>query len=279
MVQRNENWTSSFLILKMTVTKWQEKYAKHDFHYRDYQQAFVKASIPIRFPKAHEVLFEMTDRMNDVYKGMLLAAGQDNLTSNYILYRSLIDHFIKIQYILDKTATGLSDQTAEQYQVHYFISEALGEQGGIMQMEALISDSPEKLDLIAFLRAKYPEMKEFEKANQQELSAAVGQFNLKSMIKHLMDRYRTIGSAGIVNVFAKTLPEFAQISSFTHAGPYAGKILQMLEETEKCQERLNDQLHIGLSMLGMCKENNFIMYEIDASFKEVLLQFQSLRSN
>ena len=96
----------------MDITLWQEIYSKHDFHYRDYKQAFIKAGIRIRFPIAHEVLFEITDRMDDIFRGMLTNTNQNNLTSTYVLYRSLIDHFVKIQYILDKTATDLNDQTA-----------------------------------------------------------------------------------------------------------------------------------------------------------------------
>ncbi len=104
-----------FVNLGMDTYVYRETHGRHEFLYRDYRQAFEKAKIPVRFPVAQEILFDLAERMDSIYQGMLDAAYRDNLYALYILYRSLIDHYVKVQYIVDKTATEASDITAERY--------------------------------------------------------------------------------------------------------------------------------------------------------------------
>ena len=124
----------------METLKYETAYSSHESRYRTYLNAYKQAKINIRFPIAHEILLELTDRMDMIYRGMLLVGKSNNITSLYILYRSLIDHFIKIQYLQDKTYTEMNDETANSYKVHYFISEFLGQQGGIQEMELVLDE-------------------------------------------------------------------------------------------------------------------------------------------
>jgi len=263
----------------MDVKIYWDAYSTHDFLYRDYRQAFEKAKIEIRLPIAHEVLFDLTDRMDNIYRGMVDMAHRENVYGLYILYRSLIDHYVKIQYIFDRTATDNSDATAEQYQKHFFITEVLAEQMGVLQMEDLLNAVEKQTDFLDFIHTRFPEMKEFDKQNQKEISAAIKQFNMAGMIKHLTARYQQLpNNSGGGWIFASTLPEFSQVSSFTHGGAYAGQLMQSLSKDGKVDEAFHNKLHVGLTMLGVCKENAFIAYTIDGSFIAIIEEFQKART-
>jgi hypothetical protein len=215
-MQRN---VELFVNLGMDVNIYWEGYSAHDSLYRDYRQAFEKAKINIRFPIAHEVLFDLVDRMDNIYRAMVDMAYRDNLYGTYILYRSLIDHHVKIQYIVDKTATDQSDATAEQYQKHFFISEVLAEQMGALQMEDLLNAVEKKTNFLDFIHNKFPELKEFDKTNQKEISAAIEQFKLSTMIKHLADRYRQLpGNPGGGWIFAATHRNFRKFRRLRMGG-------------------------------------------------------------
>jgi hypothetical protein len=263
----------------MDITKYKTPYEAHDSRYEVYLNAYKQAGIQVRFPVAHEILLELTDRTDQIYKGMLLMGETNNLTSLYILYRSLIDHFIKIQYIQDKTFTGLSDETANNYKIHYFVSEFLGEQGGILEMELVLDEKKPKPDKPTFIQNRFPELAGFDKANERDVNEAVRQFGLTAMVKHLTDRYNGLpNSQRAGNILAQTLPEFAHVSSFTHGGPYAGQILKSIKNNGTDAEQIDKQLQICLTMLGTCKENNFLVFEIDQSNKAILLEMQGLRT-
>lgn len=262
----------------MDIAKYKALYEAHDWKYREYLDAYRQANIPVRFPIAREILIDLTDRMDDIYQGMLLMGHTNNLTSLHVLYRSLMDHFIKIQYIQDKTFTGLSDETAHQYKVHYSVHEFLGEQGGIIEMDQIIDETKPKPDKPTYLQNKFPEMAGFDKNNEKEISAAVKQFGLSVMVKHLRDRFHKLpGTKNGGNILAQILPEFARVSSFTHGGPYAGQILQTLKEAGTVEEQIHNQLNIGLTMIGSCKEHNLLVFEIDLSVQEILHELKELR--
>jgi len=263
----------------MDTRLYWETYGRHDFLYRDYRQAFEKAKIPVRFPIAQEVLFDLADRMDSIYKGMLDAAYKDNLYSVYILYRSLIDHYVKIQYIVEKTISEAGDVTAERYKKHLFITEVLAEQMGVLQMEDLLSAVETQTDFLVFLQTKFPELAGFDKENQKEISAAIRQFDMRAMIKHLTEKYRERSdnpNAGWV--FASTLTEYSQVSSFTHGGAYAGQLTRSLAADGKVEEQLHNKLHIGMTLLGVCKENGLIVYEVDQSIISIIGEFQKTRA-
>jgi hypothetical protein len=263
----------------MDTRVYRETYGRHDFLYRDYRQAFEKAKISIRFPIAQEILFDLAERMDSIYQGMLDAAYRDNLYALYILYRSLIDHYVKIQYIVDKTAAETSDITAEKYKKHLFITEVLAEQMGVLQMEDLLATVEKQTDFLEFFRKKFPEMAGFDKENQKEISAAIKQFDMRAMIKHLTERYRQLSDVPNAGwVFASTLPEYSQVSSFTHGGAYAGQIRKSLMNDGKVEEQLHNKLHIGMTLLGVSKENALVVYELDRSILSIIGEFQKSRA-
>ncbi len=200
----------------MDITKYKTAYEAHESRYRVYLNAYKEANIQVRFQLAHEILLELTDRMDQIYKGMLLVAQTNNLTSLYILYRSLIDHFIKIQYIQDKTYTGLNDETAKNYKVHYFVSEFLGEQGGILEMELVLDEKKSKPDKPTFFQNRFPELAGFDKANEKEINDAVRQFGLSSMVKHLTDRYNGLRESQKAGVISASDNQFMKKPYFHH---------------------------------------------------------------
>jgi hypothetical protein len=262
----------------MDTLELEKKYAAHDARYREYRQAYEQANIAVRFPVAAEVLFDLAERMDDIYQGMIDLAKWENVYSILIQYRALVEHCIKFQYIVHKTTEENSDSTAEQYKKHLFISEVLAEQAGVLDMEDLLNQAEKQTDFIEFLIKRFPGLEGFDKSNQQELSAAIGQFNLKTMVKHLTGEFRKRATPDVDRMMAMILPEFSQVSSFTHGGAYAGQLMKLWREGGTVEDQINNKLGIGLTMLGISKENCLLVYEIDRSVLGIVKELQSLRS-
>ena len=263
----------------MDTTTIKVKYNNHTILYEDLKQAIEKAKIRIHFPASNKVLSDLSQRITYTFEGVLLAAQSDNLYSAFILYRSLLEHFFKGMYIITKTAITKSDETAEKYQKHYLISEFLAQKAGTLEMEDLLNEKQNKTDFISFITTKIPELNDFDKVNQQEISAAIRQFNLKEIIKYLYTQYNTIDELKPTNhIIAETLLEYSHISTFSHGGPYASLLMENFKKQNNIQKELLKIVQIGLTSTCVIKENLFITYEIDKSFKQYQLELQSLRS-
>lgn len=257
----------------------EKKYNDHNLLYCDLKQAFEKANIKIHFPISHQVLNDLSKRIAYIFDGIIYAARNDNLYSAFILYRSLLEHSFKGMYIVDKMVSTMSDVSAENYQKHYFISECLAEQAGILEMEDLLKDNQVKTDFIKFLTTKIPSLQDFDKANQQEISADIRQFNLKEIVKHLHSKYKQIASLQATNhIIAQTLPEYSFVSTFTHGGPYAAVLMDKFVRENDIENQLMKILQISLTSTCMIKEDFFMSYEIDKSVQDYIIKLQSLRA-
>jgi Family of unknown function (DUF5677) len=263
----------------MDTSSIEKKYNDHDFLYRDLKQAFEKANIKIHFPISHQVISDLSKRITYIFNGIINAAKDDNLYSAFILYRSLLEHFFKGEFIIDKMVTTMSDEPAENYQKHYLISEFLAEQAGVLEMEDLLNDNQVKTDFIKFVTTKMSDLQDFDKANQQEISAAIRQFNLKEIVKHLHARYKLVDSLQATNhIIAQTLPEYSYVSTFTHGGSYASVLMDKFIRQNDVENQLIKIMRISLTSTCVTKENIFMSYEIDESFKDYIFKLQSLRA-
>ena len=262
----------------MDTSTIEQKYSDHAFLYDDLKQAFEKAEIKIPFPISHRVIGDLSKRISHIFNGMLAAAKNDNLYVIFILYRSLLEHFFKGMFIIDKMVEKMSDEIAENYQKHYFVSEFLAEQAGILEMEDLINDNIEKTEFINFLIKKMPGLEDFDKTNQQEISAGIKQLSLKEIIKYLHKKYKDRGSLlATNNIVAQTLPEYSYISTFTHGGSYASILMDKFIRENDIENQLLRILQISLTTTCLTKEHFFMTYQVDKSFNPYILKLHSLR--
>ena len=255
------------------------KYDAHELLYSDLKQAIDKAKTKVHFPISNEVLGDLVRNTTYILLSIFDAAGKDNLYTAFILYRSLLEHFYKSMYIVDRMIATGSDDTAEKYKIHYFVSELLAEQAGVLEMEDLLNDSKVKTDFIQFLTTKIPGIEGFDKSNQREISEAVKQFNLKEIIKQLHNNYKKEDSLAATNyVVAQTIPEYSHVCTFTHGGPYASMLMDKIIGSNDVENQLMKILQIGLTSTCVIKENWFMTFEINASFKKYVFELQSIRA-
>jgi hypothetical protein len=262
----------------MDISKVKEKYLRHDKAIKDLHSEIKRLNIPIELPIANEVLTDLSERIDSIFNSILSLTASDNLYSLFILYRSILEHSYKAFYIFAKTIKDRNDDTAEKYKKHLFISEFLAEQAGVLEMEDLINENEKKTNFLDFLLLKFPELNGFDKENQKEISAAIMQFRLSEIIKFLHDGFaEREENKDIAAIFAKTLPEYSHVSTFTHGGSYASTLMKKFSEQNSTQQEIDKILKISLTVCGVIKENVFITYQIDNSFVDILKKLHEIR--
>ena len=262
----------------MNISIIKSKYSAHTELYNQIKEAISTNDIPVRFPITHEIVTNLANSISNIFVALLKQAEEGNLYSSFILYRPLLEHFLKGMYIMHKMAKDKNDETAEKYKVHYLISEFLAEKAGVLDMEDLLNNNQARTDFLKFLTSSYPNLQGFDKANQQEISAAIKQFNLKEIVKYLHEEYKSIPELQSTKIIAQTLPEYSRTSTFTHGGPYASLLMDKYKRENMEQNQLLKILQTALTATGVMKENSFMTYEIDNSFKPLLDKMHFVRS-
>lgn len=262
----------------MNITHIQTKYLQQDEFFKEVLKTFEAKNIPIILPISNKVLSGLSERINTIFVSMLTLAEIDNIYSCHILYRSILEHFFKWFYILTKSSMDMNDETAEKYQTHYFVSEYLAEQAGLLEMEDLIQGNKIKTDFVKYIVNKMPELQGFDIDNQREISNAIKQFSLKNIIKHLHNNTNELSNSNKINpLFAQTLPEYSYVSTFIHGGAYAESLMTKFKTQNLIDTELNRILLISYIIAVSTKEDIFLTYRIDRSFMEIKAKFQEFR--
>jgi hypothetical protein len=254
------------------------RYVEYESAYKEVYEHIEDTNVQLKYPIVNQVLSDISHRVDSLFKSILVLAVNDDLYALYILYRSTLEHFYRGFYIFAKTIKDLNEDVAESYQKHLCISEFLAEKSGQLEMEDLINQSKSKTDFISFLGEKHPELKEFDLNNQREISNAIKQFRFAEIIKYLnSDFSQKKETKSIADFFAKTLPEYSHVSTFTHGGAYATNLMRNILEKKLVHSEVEKILRIAFAIACISKENVFVSYNIDASFTQFLEKLHSLR--
>lgn len=229
-------------------------------------------------PWTTKVLWNYVIRFDELFKGIAALSKNSNLYSIKILYRSFIEHWLTEYYLIDISIKKKTDIVSEQFAKHNFVSEYLKFEKAHAEIEAIKKKDKSKVDFVGYISSKYEAMKEFDKSNQQEISKAIEQFSIKNIILYFYKFWDARGDLEFDgSFFLKFIPEYSQLSSFTHGGPYASKLMEVYEQEKKIDEELDKILTI--SLLGSINiKENFILHLMEDDHKEYL-EFYSKTSS
>src|ERR1700690_2319053 len=113
-------------------------------------------------------------------------------------------------------------------------------------------------------------MEGFDKANQQEISKAIEQFKLNTIIKFLHDRFKDDRPREISKLFAQTFPEYSMVSTFTHGGPYASMLLKAYENNGTTQNQIDRIVKISFTAVSIMKENVLATYKVERNMPDTI---------
>jgi hypothetical protein len=224
----------------------------------------------ILFPVSNQILRSLASNMSLIFRSIIENGKYCNLYPSMILYRSLIEHFLKANYIFEKTIYTQSDEVAEAFQKYYLISEFLAEKAGVLEMEDLQKGNINKTDFLKFLVTNFPDFEGFDKDNQREISAAIKQFSLKEMIKHSYNLHKDKANS---NVISNMIPEYSKVSTFTHGGMYANFLMEKFSEKNLTKNELERICEISMISVLTIKESIIMTYIPD---EETRIYFQNL---
>ncbi|NWL03625.1 hypothetical protein DM790_22630 [Flavobacterium collinsii] len=238
---------------------------------------FAKQKKEVFYPTAREVLQRYSLNLSAIFDSMLESGRNENLYSCSILYRSLIEHFFKAFYILEKTISDKNEDVAASFYNHYLISEFIAEKAGLLDMEDLQNGNLARTDFLEFLTTKFPELEGFDKENQREISIATRQFGLKEIIKHFHKKMENKNYT-YKNVVSQMIPEYSRFSTFTHGGMYANAIM----DTHIAQKTISGEIariiEITVISLMVIYEGVILMYKPDKGVADAIMKLKLMRS-
>lgn len=155
-------------------------------------------------------------RIESIRAGIFEVSKIDDIYSAKILFRSLIEHFVKFQFLLMKTLDANDDTVGIDYWLFGQAQENLDFVKSVKTLRTFLNLNDDKLPIV--------ELKNLG-AIPQELSNAkiqtrLEQFKYKNMTNYLLENYSKTSE---ISWLLKVFPRFSLLSSYIHGGPDAIK--------------------------------------------------------
>ena len=136
---------------------------------------------------------------------------ETNLYPAKILHRTLIEQYLKFNYILARFLTEKTDEVGYEYLKYMRISETLSYVKASEVAKSMVGTSTDS-QVLKKLKKEYPELN----ISQKELGKITSKWKHRSIIKFLKSHRSSLG--GDNNYLLKLIPEYAELSSFIHGG-------------------------------------------------------------
>lgn len=226
-----------------------------------------------KIPKTTELLLMFMTGTNFIKNSIFDCIENDDVYSSKILFRSLIEHFLRFKFIYINYLTENSDSKSEYYYTILEISEYLSLSKSIKAVNKINGiDEQTIAEMWTELCGKFPKLKTFDK---KEIEDFTRNFSIKSIITFLTE---TISKSDPKEfLLSKMIIEYSELSSFVHGGIFAYQsCFQYSNESErqKEQERI-----AGLSyqLCGTIKYFSYLIwYQFDKEFGPLYLKTEEL---
>lgn len=162
-------------------------------------------------------IFSMTSlfpKIESIRIGIFEVAKIEEYYSLNILYRSLIEHFIKAQYIWMKTVENKNDEIGIDYWVFGRDQENIDYAKALSQSYGLIGITPQKEPVDV--------LKEMGILSSEKSASLIrrktDQFKYKSMTHYVADKINS-KETGVAPILGSIFPRYSELSSCVHGGP------------------------------------------------------------
>lgn len=223
--------------------------------------------------KTTELLLMFMTGSNFIKNSIFDCIENDDVYSSKILFRSLIEHFLRFKFISINYLTEKSDLKSEYYYTILEISEYLSLSKSIKAVNKINGiDEQTITEMWAELCEKFPKLKTYDKKEIEEFTR---NFSIKNIVGFLTE---TVSKSDPKEfLLSKMIIEYSELSSFVHGGIFAYKsCFQYSNEIErqKEQERIAG---LTYQLCGTIKYFSYlIFYQFNKEFGSLFLKTEEL---
>ena len=198
-----------------------------------------------------------------IKNGILDLAKSENAYAAKVLFRSLIEHFLRFQYIWVRVCEEKSDVTPEEYLKFSSFKEGLLIGKTWKRVAKLLGqDSP--LTPYEALKAIIPDIASY---SNKEIDKRASQFDLANVVEHICRKLKLPKDSKKLPIPLAMIPEYGDLSSFVHGAPAAIQIMAGLQDEKKLAAELTKMAELAFQIAGSVKMFSLLtFFQYDKKF-------------
>jgi hypothetical protein len=150
-----------------------------------------------------------------------------NIYSANVLYRAMIEHYLKAEYILFESVRQGNDSVGSDYYEFADASEKIQLGSAYKRAAEILYPTKSFSNFYESIQEVFPKLKKYSK---KEISSQTSKFNYRSIIEYLYDLFyiQKAEQGTEENFLINLIPEYSDLSSYVHGGPAADHALMAL---------------------------------------------------
>lgn len=222
--------------------------------------AFLKSG-PI--PKTTTVFLSFIANTDFIKNGILDVAETENVYAVKILFRSLIEHFLRFQYIWFRICEEKSDTAAEEYLKFSSFKDGLLAGKSWKRVAELLG---EDVDITPYDALKNI-MPELASHSAKEVSERTAKFQLAKIIQYIVGKAKTNADREKLGFPLSVIPEYSNLSCYVHGSPGVHALMAELKDEAQVEADLLKTADLALHMATSVKMFSLItFFQYDKSF-------------
>ena len=223
-------------------------------------------------PKTCSVFLSFIASTEFIKNGILDHAEAENVYAAKILFRSLIEHDLRFQYIWFRASEEKSDAAAEDYLKHGMFKESL-QIARSWKRVAKILGRDSCLTAHDALRSV---IKATAAYSNKEIDEQSSQFEYARIIEYIFKKLKWRKN-GDVPFLLKILPSYSDLSCFVHGSPGAMNIMGSLQAKEELAADLLNTAALAFQTAGSVKLFSLLTFcQYDKRFRSPYLKVDKL---
>jgi hypothetical protein len=214
------------------------------------------------FPQTGKALAMQVIKSNFLKEGIFEACISENIYVAKLLYRSLIEHFLRHQYIFIRWTKEQNDSAGADYYKYCDMGEdweyikAINKTNKIFSVEKMEKEN--KWD--AYLKMKNNK----ENISQKELEIKTSLFTYTKIINYI---WENINNNETMKALSSVILDYSELSSYVHGGPFAESQLISNADPNKMIKNKEELLEMTFYMSKNIKEFTYLFaYKIEKKY-------------
>jgi hypothetical protein len=223
-------------------------------------------------PKTSEVFLSFIASTEFIKNGILDLAETGNVYAAKVLSRSLIEHFLRFQYIWFRVSEEKSDAAAKDYLKRGLFKEAL-QIGRSWKQVARILGRESGRTLHEGLTDVIKEAADY---SNKEINEQASQYEHRRIIEYIFEKMeRPTGEE--IPFLLKIIPNYSDLSCFVHGAPGAMSIMGSIERKGTLTADLLNMAELAFQMAGSVKMFSLLTFcQYDKKFSAPYLKVVKL---
>lgn len=223
-------------------------------------------------PKTGLVMIQFVAKCNFLKTAIFDLCEVGNIYAVNIIFRTLIEHALKCQYIFMNWAENKNDITADNYMKWYEASENYDFMKSVEATAKIFRNENMNITIDSNLL----NLPQFKEKSIKEIKDISSQLNYRNIIKYINEKIFKNTEFKEFEYLLKVIPAYAELSGYVHGGPTADKDMQKYSKEEDRDKALLNIANLAVIEAGSTA--GFLalgLTSIDRSFGELFIKIST----